>query len=562
MIKINKLIIDSYRLYEDTEIDFTQLYGVCSLLGRNDDMENFGSNSVGKSTLIDAILTSLFGKNMVGSALESNTNLYNGNKPNITLELQIGEDNFIIMNDYNINILKIYKNGVPVELVKKKDNFEFIENALGISHFLMKHLIYLSPNSSSIFSESDATAQGKFIAELLNLDFISDLNKKVSIELKALKAEIQLKVKEQEMYHTNIDTLNKQLSILPQITNTDYQPEINSLSGQKYEIEMYINSQEKVKEKVSNEFDKLKTKATELKTEKKLIEAELKKKIDLVNSGVCPTCGGDTHSIEYNADKDSLLIITQSLDEITSQGVAKKAELIEVESDIKLYKTKYEDIKAQLEDVLRKREADNANEAQRGARLILQAQLEDTLVKMINIQEELGTMEDEKYALELITQSSSAKGFIKERIELFLHLYNIELKALAKDLLGAGHLIKIIRDESNKYYLEVVDKDVTLSYSMLSSGFKARIDILLILALNKTVETLTGNSVNILILDEVLSSIDIEGIQATQDLLIKIQHMFKDKLIFVVSHNQSLRFDNTLTIHRANNSSKFIINGE
>ena len=562
MIKLKKLHIDSYKLFEDAELDFNQLSGLITLLGYNKDLESFSSNSVGKSTFVDSILTCLYGKNLASDALEYSANLYTGKKPSITLELMIGDNEFIIINDYNIGILQVYKNGVKVDLVKKKDIFSYIENELGLSFFLLKNLIYLSPSSTSIFSLNDSALQGKFITELLNLDFITEINKKASTDLKSLKGDLQLKIKEQSIYHSQIESAQKQLALLPEVVQIDYQPEINSLSGQMNEIDLYIKSQKKVREKINSEFDKLKNKATELKTEKRLVEAELRRKIELVKVGKCSNCGSDTSNLEYKSDEANLTDIQQRLDKINNEGMAKKSELMEVEADIKNSINSLNEVKEKLEDVKRKRDTLLQAEASRGARLILQAQLEDNLTKMIELQGQIELLEADKYVLELLTQCSSSKGFSKERISLFLHLYNEEIKSLSKKLLGSSQAVSIVKDDASKYYLEVTDGSITLSYNLLSSGFKARIDILLILALNKTVETLTGNSVNILILDEVLSSIDIEGIQATQDLLIKIQHMFKDKLIFVVSHNQALRFDNTLTIHRANNSSKFIINGE
>jgi len=562
LIKLKKVYIESYKLFENADLDLQQLSGLITLLGINKDLESFSSNSVGKSTFIDSILTCLYGKNLAGDALEYSANLYTGKKPSITLELLVNENEYIIINDYSLGILQVYKNGVKVDLVKKKDLFEYIENELGLSYFLFKNLVYLSPNSTSIFSLNDSALQNKFITELLNLDFITDINKKASVDLKSLKGDLQLKIKEQNIYHTQIETAQKQLALLPEVIKMDYQPEIDSLSGQKYEIELYIKSQKKVREKVSSEFDKLKDRATELKTEKKLVEQDLKKKVELAKSGSCPHCGSDTHNIEYHSDETRLSDVQIKLDEVTEQGMKVKAELIEIETDIKQHNQTLTEVQAKLDDIHRKKEVLIASEAQRGARLILQAQLEDNLAKMIELQSDITLLEDDKYILELLVQCTSSKGFSKERISLFLHLYNIEIKALAKKLLGSSQRVNIVRDDNSKFFLEIFDGDVTLSYNLLSSGFKSRIDIILILALNKTVETLTGISLNLLVLDEVLSSLDTEGIQATQDLLIKIQHMFPEKLIFVVSHNQSLRFDNTLTIHRANNSSKFIINGE
>ena len=562
MIKFKKLIIDNYRLYENAELDFTQLNGLITLLGNNKDIENFSSNSVGKSTMIDAILTVLFGKNLNNTSLENNINLYSGKKPSVTMEVEINDVNYIVINDYNINLLEVYINGEPVDTTKKKDTFAYIEKMLGLNHFLMKHLIYLSPNSSSIFSESDTTLQSKFVQQLLNLDFISEFNKKVSNDLKIIKGEVQVKIKELDIYQTQVETLNKQLALIPEVVQIDYQPDINRLSGDKVRAEDFVKTKQKIKESLTKEFDKLKNRATELKTEIRLLEQTIKKKVDLSKAGICPTCGSDTHGVECNSEKDNLTQLNQELEECNKLGLAKRSEMLDADAEVTLAKSNLEDVGKELDEVKRKRDIALGNEAQRGARVILEAQLTDALKALIKVQAELTELEDDKYCLELLTQCSSAKGFIKERIDLFLHIYNIELKSLAKSLLGEGHSVKIIRDDTNKYFLEVEDGDITLNYNMLSSGFKSRLDVLLILALNKTVETLTGVSVNILILDEVLSAVDVQGVEAMQELLIKIQHMFPEKLVFVVSHNQTLRFDSTLTIYRENNRSRFIINNE
>lgn len=561
-IVLKKLIIDSYRLYSDAELDFGQLSGLITLLGRNEDIENFSSNSVGKSTMIDAILTVLYGENLNNTALRNNINLYTGKQPNITLELDINEDNYIIINDYNINLLQVYKNGVLIETSKKKDTFEFIKNELGLSHFLMKHLIYLSPSSSSIFSESDPTLQGKFIQQLLNLGFISDMNKKVGNDLKGLKGDIKLKVKELSLYQERVNTINKQLNLLPEIDNKDYEPEIIKISAEKARQEEYLSSCLKVEEKLKVEFNNLKSIATELKTEIRILEDNIKQKTELCIAGICPTCGNTTDNVNTNIEKESLEDLNKRLSLINEEGTVKKTELVEAEALTSKIKKDIKGLEDNLNELKRKREVVLTTESQRGARIVLQSQLEEALKDMIEIQSQLDDMENDRYCMELIYQCSSSKGFIKERIELFLHLYNIELRNLSLDLLGGGHSVTIIKDDDNKYFLEIKDGDITLNYNMLSSGFKSRMDVLLILALNKTVETLTGISINILILDEVLSAVDNVGVEAMQELLLEIQHKFPNKLVFVVSHNQELRFDKTLTIHRENNRSKFIINKE
>ena len=181
----------------------------------------------------------------------------------------------------------------------------------------------------------------------------------------------------------------------------------------------------------------------------------------------------------------------------------------------------------------------------------------DAINLLITKQAELTELEDKVYILELISQSTSSKGYIKERVELFLALFNSELYELGKELLGNNYKISINKSKNVGFELYVDDSEITLNYSSLSSGFKSRVDLLISLALNKTVEILTGISINVLFLDEILSAVDATGVESISLLLNKIKHKFPDKLIFIVSHNQVIKnVDNTLTITRQNDASK------
>ena len=176
---------------------------------------------------------------------------------------------------------------------------------------------------------------------------------------------------------------------------------------------------------------------------------------------------------------------------------------------------------------------------------------------MIEAQSSLTLLEDKVYILELITQCTGSKGFVKERISLFLQLFNQELQQLGRELLGANYLIEINKNKSLGYELTIFDGEVTLNYNSLSSGYRSRCDILIALALNSAIKILTGIEINVLFLDEILSAVDSVGIESISKLLNKIKHRFPEKIIFVVSHNQILKeVSDTLTITRQNDASK------
>ena len=146
---------------------------------------------------------------------------------------------------------------------------------------------------------------------------------------------------------------------------------------------------------------------------------------------------------------------------------------------------------------------------------------------------------------------------MNERISLFLQLFNQELQELGKELLGSNYLIEITKNKTLGYELTVNDGDIGLNYSSLSSGYKARLDLVIALAANSAIKLLTGISINVLFLDEILSAVDSVGIESISKLLNKIKHRFPEKIIFVVSHNQILKeVSDTLTITRQNDASK------
>ena len=89
----------------------------------------------------------------------------------------------------------------------KKTKQERLDKIIGLSFDTFNKLFYLSPNRISMFSKSDDTSQGKFIKELLSLEFISGINKRADLELKHLKNETDYKLKEQDLNE-------KQLGIL------------------------------------------------------------------------------------------------------------------------------------------------------------------------------------------------------------------------------------------------------------------------------------------------------------------------------------------------------------
>ena len=557
MIKIKHLDINTFKLLKDTEISFEDKSGIISLEGSNLDNPLFQSNSVGKSTLPDVILQGLFGKNLANITIEKMGNLYTGQKPAVTITVERDGIDYVIKNDYENNLCKIYKDGVLLDFTRKKDVLSEMEDILGLSFFLFSQLIYVSPSTQSLFSNVSNDAQSKFIQSLLSIEFINDINKKSSADLKTYKGEVNMQIKEINMYQQQVENLSKQLDLVPTFDKTDFTELINTLSAN-------ISRQDDMREIIKKNYDKVKKELEqitkqeiELKSELKHLEIALSKELDLIAKGDCPTCGQSTSNLTTKTDKSLLKNLKKDIETIFEKVLVKKAELKTIEEELSKIASEISVNRSTLQQYKAGRENQTNAEKQESIRDSLMEQRTGAINLLITKQAELTELENKVYILELISQSTSSKGYIKERVELFLALFNSELYELGKELLGTNYKISINKSKSVGFELFVDDSEITLNYNSLSSGFRSRLDLLISLALNKTVEILTGISINVLFLDEILSAVDATGVESISLLLNKIKYKFPDKLIFIVSHNQVIKnVDNTLTITRQNDASK------
>ena len=557
MIKIKHLDINTFKLLKDTEISFEDKSGIISLEGSNLDNPLFQSNSVGKSTLPDVILQGLFGKNLANITIEKMGNLYTGQKPAVTITVERDGIDYVIKNDYENNLCKIYKDGVLLDFTRKKDVLSEMEDILGLSFFLFSQLIYVSPSTQSLFSNVSNDAQSKFIQSLLSIEFINDINKKSSADLKTYKGEVNMQIKEINMYQQQVENLSKQLELVPTFDKTDFTELINTLSA---DISRQDDMREIIKknyDKVKKELEQITKQEIELKSELKHLESALNKEEALIKSGSCPTCQQNTDKLLPKTDKSLIKNLKKDIETIFEKVLAKKAELKTIEEELSRIASEISVNRSTLQQYKAGRENQTNAEKQESIRDSLLEQRTDAINLLITKQAELTELEDKVYILELISQSTSSKGYIKERVELFLALFNSELYELGKELLGTNYKISINKSKNVGFELFVDDSEITLNYNSLSSGFRSRLDLLISLALNKTVELLTGISINVLFLDEILSAVDSVGVESISVLLNKIKHKFPDKLIFIVSHNQVIKnVDNTLTITRQNDASK------
>jgi DNA repair exonuclease SbcCD ATPase subunit len=559
MVKIKKIETQGFLLYNDAEVSFENREGLVALNGQTDG--KFDSNGSGKSSLPSLVCQCIYGKNLIGKAQKEiynkHTNKKFYGKIYIDLIREDSIDELIIERDYSKNFFEYYINDIPSGYSNKVTKQNELEKELGLSFNTFSKLFFLSPQKLSLFSTSEDTAQSNFIKELLSLEFITDINKKADIELKSLKLELDMKVKEQSILQSNVNNLKEHLDMIKHNS-----VDILDITTKEETLEEIVYNKSKAKKELQEFESEIKgqeSKVNELTSSIDFLKKQQTESSKILNLSKCPTCKQEIKNID--SLKGEFENIQEQITELATQRKDLKTNNLGKYKILQGLRTKFEKITKEeilLENEIKRLKEIKANE-ESSDKVTLRNKLRKDLAKaneeIVSNEIALTEFRDKVYVYELIKACTGAKGFVKERIKLFIELFNGTLSKISSKALG--NEINIWVENTSKDTFELVYKEQGLiqRYIDLSSGTQRRVDILLCLALNLSIKTLTNVDINLLFLDEVLSNIDESGKKEVGKLLRYITKEFPNKSIITVHHGETIESDYTLNVYREDNQS-------
>jgi DNA repair exonuclease SbcCD ATPase subunit len=519
-----------------------------------------GQNGSGKSSLLESTDYILYGKVKSGKAkkwtkLSLLPNRINGELLN-KIKFKSGGNEIEIQRGISPNVLRLIENGLEVDRAGKANIDERIEKHIGIDLETFKSFISLSINDFKNFISLSTEEKQLLLDKLFNLEVINILN---SI-LKDLNKENKLQI---TRIDTEINTLNDSIeSIKSSIKKAiekekeNYQIQIDEL---KAEMEIKKADYQNLKDKV----EKVKIKEGELKVS---IEKErdqwlsiqndiktIQKEIDLYDSGKCPTCKTDFDNDHYHNLRDELVRKKESVEGIKSE-IEENMRLLKERSD-KLQKiseetnSSFNDItyllrnyKTKIDDLMSKKQKDSGSDSQNVI------EFENTIKELeqrreISLTKQSLSKDKELYYKELskiFSEDGVKKSIIAGIIKPINHF-------LGENIRKMGLPFQVSLDET--FNAEIKHLGSVVEQDSLSTGENKRINICLMIAYLKMIRT--KKHINILFLDEVFSSIDIEGIESILGLLKDFANNYRIN-IFVVHHavmNQEL-FDRIIRINK------------
>ena len=516
-----------------------------------------GTNGAGKSTILDALTFSLYGKSFRKINKSQLVNSTNDKDCFVEIEFTTGGYSWKVQRGIKPNIFKIYKNGQELDqyssAVEQQKVLE--QSVLKMNYKSFTQIVILGSSTFVPFMQLPAAGRREVVEDLLDIKIFSSMNNIIKDKIKCIKDDVRtLELKRESLK----DKVEMQSNFIRKIENQSK----SDIDKKRELIKSYeVNIQEKYQNgfQMENEMSDLKNRMNEFSDATKRlremggIKGKLSQRIvKLVGdhkffseNRVCPTCGQDIEeSFRVNRINDS-----QDKAEELRKGFN---ELQEAIKDEELRESKFSKLSDEVSSTLNGISSNNTEISglqKQVSRLESEIQTITTEIKNQSVEHE--KLETFKVSLENTYKELSEK---KESISYHDFTYSLLKDGGVKAKIVKKYL-PLINQQVNKYlqmmdfyinfkldeeFNETIESPIheDFSYSSFSEGEKSRIDLALIFAWREVAKFKNSVNTNLMLFDEVFDS-SLDGF-GTEEFLKIIRFVIKDANIFVISHKADM----------------------
>ena len=519
-----------------------------------------GKNGNGKSSLLESFEYTLYGKVKSGKTkkwhkLSTLPNRINGELLN-RIKFISNSTEVEVKRGISPNVLELVENGVVNERAGKANIDEKIEKYIGMDIETFKSFISMSINDFKNFISLTNEEKQLLLDKLFNLEVINilngilkDINKNNKVRMASLDSEIRT-------LEDSIESIKKSIEKAIEKEKENIQSEIeklmNEMSSKKEDYKALKEKVEKIKDKeneLTEEIDVEKRQYINTQNDIKNVQRE----IDLYDSGKCPTCRTDFNSDHFISlrqvlveKKDGFVSILKTIEE-SIKLIKEKQQKLKTLSEKTT--TAFNDLNYLLRNYKTQIEKLNLKKSKESGEDSVNIQeFQNTIIELQdkkNISQESQTIckEKELYYKEL-NRILSEDGVKKAIISGIIKPINYFVSENVKKMLLP---FDVKLDET--FTAEIKSLGVAIEHDSLSTGETKKINIAILIAYLKLIRT--KKHINILFLDEVFSSIDLEGIDSILLLLKSFANDYNIN-IFVVHHAilSEEMFDKILKINK------------
>jgi len=533
-----------------------------------------GENGAGKSTILDALTFSLFGKPFRKINKPMLVNSINEKDCLTEIEFSIGKNDYKVIRGIKPNVFEVYCNdqlwNQESTTVDQQKNLE--QNILKMNYKSFTQIVVLGSSTFVPFMRLPVVQRREIIEDILDIQIFSTMNvvlkdkiRENRDELKEFDYQLDLlneKIELQKNYLVELDKKNKADIVKKEEKIVDL---VNSENSQYLLIEKTNKDIENIKEQIteySSSSDKLKKLNTFLIKLSSKLQTCQKEHEFFEKNHVCPTC---TQDISDQLRTDKLTSGKNKIDEMSigyneilsaiGEEETRFTKLNELSGEITNSNSiisqanfKVNQIRKSIGEVdieIKDLESEGADKKEAYFKL-------ENLVgdkKELNFQ--LSESKKDKDVLSVASQLLKDNGIKTRIIRKYLPTMN---KLINQYLQGMEFYVNFSLDENFEETIKSRYRD-QFSYASFSEGEKARIDIALLLTWRSIAKLKNSVDTNLLILDEIFDgSLDQQG---GSDLGWILRNFDDSVSIYVISHKEQIndKYDRTLNVEKVKNYS-------
>ena len=533
-----------------------------------------GHNGSGKSTILDALTFSLFGKPFRKISKSMLVNSVNEKDTMVEIEFSIGKNSYQVIRGIKPNKFMVYCNGQPwdedAKAVDQQKNLE--QNVLKMNFKSFTQIVVLGSSTFVPFMRLPGQQRREIIEDILDIQVFSVMNNRLKDKIRENNEEIKDLDYQLHLLEEKIELQKQYMLELKKKTDAEIDKKKEKIKEYQQEEESSLGNIRDLTDQVTNlstemeEYSKSSSKLKKLNTFLIKLNQKLqtcKKEHEFFEDNhVCPTCTQDL-SDEFRADKieegktklDEMNVGYEELQTAIKDEEERNEKFLELTQEVNTKNTTITNINYQLMSI-----RSNIDEISKEIKE-LEGSTPDKKAEFVKLE---GLIEDKKTTkkncvvskkdrdvLQVATTLLKDSGIKTRIIKTYLPTMN---KLINQFLQSMDFYVNFTLNENFEETIKSRYRDV-FSYESFSEGEKARIDISLLLTWRSIAKLKNSVDTNLLILDEIFDgSLDQSG---TSDLGWILRNFDDNTNVFVISHKTILddKFDRTITVNKDKNYS-------
>ena len=550
-----------------TEIDFT----------KNRTNLIVGTNGAGKSTVLDALCFSLFGKPFRKVNKPQLINSVNEKDCKVEVEFSIGKSDWKVVRGIKPAIFEIWKNDAILDQSSAAlDQQKWLEqNVLKMNYKSFTQIVILGSSNFVPFMQLSAAHRREVIEDLLDIKIFSSMNTLIKEKIRQSKEEIKILDLKKESF---LDKVKMQENFIEELENRgkeNIQKKLHSISTLDKEVEVFMRESGILEENI---FEKQKEVEGYVGASDKLrkfgtLKGKISQKVSTLTkehkffteNTVCPTCTqeiDDTFRINRINDAQNKARELQSgyteLEEAIKEEEGRERqfntitkEILKLTNDISQnnikisgYQRQIRDLESEVQTITKQLENRNTEHEK------LESFKDNLKITYDSLASKKDTINYYDFSYSLLKDGGVKSKIIKKYLPLINQQVNRYLQMMD------FYINFTLDEEFNETVQSPIHED--FSYSSFSEGEKQRIDLALLFTWREVARLKNSVNCNLMILDEIFdSSLDSTG---TEEFLKIIRYVIKDANIFVISHKTGLedKFESVLRFEKVKGFSHMI----